>query len=73
MAWRLLQAIRRNKVLLAGLVLSGLAVLALGIWILMTLLSLSGSVLESLRQDGIKGVVDTVLALAQRLWEGAGK
>ena len=73
MALGLLRKIAQNKILLAGLILSGLVVLALGIWILLTLFSLSGPILDFVGQNGVKGAVETLQALAQKLWAGTGK
>lgn len=68
-----LRAIVQNKVLLAILLVSGLAVLALCVWVFMTLLSFSGPILDFISRNGIKGVVETAGGLAQKFWEGAGK
>ncbi|MCL5808132.1 MAG: hypothetical protein M1418_06240 [Deltaproteobacteria bacterium] len=73
----LAQKVLRNKALLAGIVLTLLVIGALGIWLLVTLLlyfvpalSTVGTVLE---QKGIKGILETLTPLLQKIWEGAGK
>lgn len=73
MALGVLRAVAQNRILLVGLVLSVLVALALGVWILVTLLAHSGPIVDFISRNGIKGVVDTALALGQKLWEGTGR
>jgi hypothetical protein len=73
----LAQRVVRNKALLTGLALTFLFIGALGIWLVVTLLpyflqllSTAGGILE---QQGIKGILEDITPLLQRLWEGSGK
>lgn len=67
-----LRAILSNKILLAALFGAFLVVAALGAWLLVTLLSRSGPLLDSLARGGVKGLLETALSLLRALWEGTG-
>lgn len=69
----LLQGTLKNKTLLVllGAVMLIMATLAIGV--LALILPLLGSVFESIDQNGIKGIVDTLFPFLERLWEGSGK
>jgi hypothetical protein len=73
----LAQKFLRNKTILAGTVLTVLIIGALGIWLLITLLPYLGQVItmagKLLEQQGIKGILETVTPLLQKIWEGGGK
>ena len=73
----LAQKFLRNKVILAGIVLTILIIGALGIWLVVTLLPYLGQVISMagklLEQEGIKGILETITPLLQKIWEGAGK
>jgi hypothetical protein len=73
----LAQKFLRNKLILAGILLTVLIIGALGIWLLVTLLpylgqfiSMAGKLLE---QQGLKGIQETITPLLQKIWEGTGK
>ena len=68
-----LRTVAGNKAMLAGLVVSSLVVLALGAWLLVSLVSTSGPILDFVNRNGVRGVVEAAQTLAQRLWEGTGK
>lgn len=67
----------RNKAILAGVALTILIIGAAGVWLVVTLLpylsqvvSMAGKILE---QQGIKGILEAITPLLQKIWEGAGK
>ena len=68
-----LRTVAGNKAMLAGLVLSSLVVLAVGAWLLVSLVSTSGPILDFVNRNGVRGVVEAAQALAQKVWEGTGK
>jgi hypothetical protein len=73
----LLQKIVRNKVILAVVIVTILVFGALGIWFIFALLPYLGQVISAvgkmLEQQGIKGIMETIMPLLQKIWEGAGK
>ena len=69
----LVQKLLRNKAILAGIVIAMLVVVALGIWLIVTILPYLGQVISMLEKQGLKGLIETVAPYAQKIWEGAGK
>ena len=73
----LAQKILRNKAILAVIIVMILIFGALGIWLIVTLLPYLGQVITTagkmLEQQGIKGILETIMPLLQKIWEGAGK
>ncbi len=66
------QGVLRRPGLLMVLAALGVALLALGVWLLVALLSHAGPALDFAAKNGLKGVVEAALGIARRLWEGAG-
>ena len=73
----LAQKILSNKTILAGIVLMFLIIGIVGIWLIVSLLPYFGQVISTvgkiLEQQGIKGILETIMPLLQKIWEGAGK
>jgi hypothetical protein len=73
----LAQKLLRNKAILAVIILITLIFGALGIWLIVSLLPYLGQVITTagkmLEQQGIKGILETIMPLLQKIWEGAGK
>jgi hypothetical protein len=73
----LAQKLLRNKTILASIIAITLIFGALGIWLIVTLLPYLGQVISTagkmLEQQGIKGILETITPLLQKIWEGAGK
>jgi hypothetical protein len=63
----------RNKVIIAGIVLTILIICAVGIWLIVTLLPYLGQVISMLEKQGLKGIMEVITPLLQKIWEGAGK
>jgi hypothetical protein len=60
----------RNPVLLGGLVLLGLASLAVGAWLTVVLISLASPALEFVQEQGLKGALEALQSFATSLWNG---
>jgi hypothetical protein len=73
----LAQRILRNKAILIAIIAVLLIFGALGIWMIVTLMPYLGQVVATagkmLEQQGIKGILETITPLLQKIWEGAGK
>jgi hypothetical protein len=69
----LAQKLLRNKAILAGIVLAILAIGAVGIWLIVTLLPYLGQVIPMLEKLGFKGILETISPFLQKIIEGAGK
>ena len=73
----LAQKILSNKTILAVIVLMFLIIGIVGIWLIVSLLPYFGQVISTvgkiLEQQGIKGILETIMPLLQKIWEGAGK
>jgi hypothetical protein len=73
----LAQKFLRNKAILAGIVITILIIGAVGIWLIVTLLPYLGQAIpmagKLMEQQGIKGILETITPLLQKIWEGAGK
>jgi hypothetical protein len=69
----LAQKLLRNKVIIAGIVLTLLIICAVGIWLIVTLLPYLGQVISMLEKQGLKGIMEAITPLLQKIWEGAGK
>jgi hypothetical protein len=69
----LAQKLLRNKVILAGIVLTILIIVAVGIWLIVTLLPYLGQVISTAEKQGIKGVLEAITPFLQKIWEGTGK
>jgi len=69
----LAQKLLRNKAILAGIVLTILIIGAVGIWLIVTLLPYLGQVITMAEKQGIKGIMETITPLLQKIWEGTGK
>jgi hypothetical protein len=73
----LAQKLLHNKAILAVIILMILIFGALGIWLIVALLPYLGQVITTagkmLEQQGIKGIMETIMPLLQKIWEGAGK
>jgi hypothetical protein len=69
--------ILRNKAILAVIIVMILIFGTLGIWLTVALLPYLGQVITTawkmLDQQGIKGILETIMPLLQKIWEGAGK
>jgi hypothetical protein len=63
----------RNKAILAGIVLMILIIVAVGIWLIVTLLPYLGQVISMADTQGIKGILETITPFLQKIWEGVGK
>jgi hypothetical protein len=63
----------RNKAILAGIVLTILIIGAVGIWLVVTLLPYLGQVISMAEKQGLKGILETITPLLQKIWEGGGK
>ena len=72
-----MQKILHNKAILAVIIVMILIFGALGIWLIVALLPYLGQVITTagkmLEQQGIKGILETITPLLQKIWEGAGK
>jgi hypothetical protein len=44
-----------------------------GVWLVATLIKLSGPLISDMEKNGLKGVLDTVSKIIVRIWEGSGK
>ena len=73
----LARRILHNKTILVAIIVVLLLFGALGIWLIVTLLPYLGQVVTTagkmLEQQGIKGILETIMPLLQKIWEGAGK
>jgi hypothetical protein len=69
----LVQKLLRNKVLLAGIVLTILIIGAVGIWLIVTLLPYLGQIISMAEKQGIKGILEGITPFLQKIWEGTGK
>jgi hypothetical protein len=73
----LAQKILRNKAILTVIIVMILIFCALGLWLIVALLPYLGQVVtmagKLLDQQGIKGILETITPLLQKIWEGAGK
>ena len=73
----LAQKLFHNKAILAVLIVMILVFGAIGIWLIVALLPYLGQVItkagKMLEQEGIKGILETIMPLLQKIWEGAGK
>ena len=69
----LAQKLLRNKAILAGIVLTILIIGAAGIWLIVTLLPYLGQVISVAEKQGIKGILETIAPVLQKIWEGARK
>jgi hypothetical protein len=69
----LAQKLLRNKAILVGIVLTILMIGAVGIWLMVTLLPYLGQVIAMAEKQGIKGILETIAPLLQKIWEGTGK
>jgi hypothetical protein len=69
----LAQKLLRNKVILAGIVLTILIIGVVGIWLIVTLLPYLGQFISIVEKQGIKGILETITPFLQKIWEGAGK
>lgn len=67
------QRLLRNKVIVAGIVLTILMICAVGIWLIVTLLPYVGQVISMVEKQGLKGILEAITPLLQKIWEGAGK
>lgn len=70
---KLAQKLLHNKAILAGIVLTILMICAVGIWLIVTLLPYLGQVISMVEKQGLKGILETITPLLQKIWEGAGK
>lgn len=75
--WDLAQRILHNKAILIAIIAVLLIFGALGIWLIVTLMPYLGQFITAgakvLEQQGIKGILETIMPLLQKIWEGAGK
>jgi hypothetical protein len=69
----LAQKLLRNKAIFAGIVLTILVIVAVGIWLIVTLLPFLGQIISMAEKQGIKGILETITPFLQKIWEGAGK
>jgi hypothetical protein len=69
----LAQKLLRNKAILAGIVLTILIIVAVGIWLIVALLPYLGQVISMAEKQGLKGILETITPFLQKIWEGAGK
>lgn len=69
----LAQKYLHNKAIIAGIVLTILIIFALGIWLLVTLMPYLSQVFSIVEKQGIKGILETITPLLQRIWEGTAK
>jgi hypothetical protein len=73
----LAQKLLRNKAILAGIVITILIIGAVGIWLIVNLLPYLSQTIpmvgKLMEQQGIKGILETITPLLQKIWEGAGK
>jgi hypothetical protein len=67
----------RNKAILAVIIVMILIFGALGIWLIVALLPYLGQGITTtgkmLEQQGIKGILEAIMPVLQKIWEGAGK
>lgn len=47
--------------------------LIFGVMLVVTLIKLCGPLISDIEKNGLKGVVDSVLKIITRIWEGSGK
>jgi hypothetical protein len=73
----LAQRILRNKAILVAIIAVILILGALGIWLIVALMPYLGQFItagaKTLEQQGIKGILEAIMPLLQKIWEGAGK
>jgi hypothetical protein len=69
----LAQKLLQNKAVLAGIVLTILIVGVVAIWLIVTLLPYLGQIISMVEKQGIKGILEAITPLLQKIWEGTGK
>lgn len=68
----LLNSLPHKKALLTGAIILGVFVLIIGLSLLWALFPLITKLVGYVETNGIQGVVNTLLSLAQLLWKGNG-
>lgn len=66
------RGVLRRPGLLIALAAFGAVLLALGVWMVVAILSHAGPLLDFVSRHGLKGVTDAAFEIARRLWEGTG-
>jgi hypothetical protein len=69
----LVKKLLRNKAILAGIVLTMLIIAAVGMWLIATILPYLGQVISMADAQGMKGILEAIKPLLQKIWEGSGK
>jgi len=67
------EKLKSNKKLLMVLIAAVVVVLIIGIALIVSLAPLVFNLLDSLQKGGIKGLIETINPLLERLWSGTGK
>ncbi|MRR05958.1 MAG: hypothetical protein EG828_03290 [Deltaproteobacteria bacterium] len=70
---KILQNKRMALLVILGLLAAAAVFLVCAVWLVVTLFNLCGPLFSDIEKNGLKGVVDTVLKLVSRIWEGTGK
>ena len=65
----------KRLALLAIIAFLTISVISLGfaVWLVVILIKMCGPLISDLEKNGLKGVVDTLVKIVSRIWEGTGK